>query len=151
MRVDDLCNRTVIVISKDATIRQAAERMREHHVGALVVVTDERVRAPRPLGLLTDRDLGVSVLAQAPDDVARLLVGDVMTSDLLTAQEGELVTDVLVRMRERGVRRAPVVDADGVLAGIFALDDVIGLLSDLLQDISAIVYGQPFKERERRG
>lgn len=151
MRVDDICNRTIIVISKDATLLEAAQRMRERHVGALVVVSDERVRAPRPLGILTDRDLGVGVLAQDPQDIGRLLVGDVITGELLTASEGELVSDVLVRMRERGVRRVPVVDADGVLAGVFSIDDVIGLLSDLLGDVAAIVYGQPFKERERRG
>lgn len=138
MKVSDYCVRDVVTIGPDASLADAAALMREKHVGFLVVAdaTDPWRRVP--LGVLTDRDIVVQVFAPGAD-VAALTVADVMTRNPLLASEGENVSEFIARLREAGVRRAPVVDAYGGLIGVIAMDDAIELVTDLLCDISGAI------------
>lgn len=138
MTLSAVCNPNVATIGADDGVVDAAVLMREEHVGDLVVV-QRRGGAAVPVGILTDRDIVVGVVAKriAPDSVT---VGDAMTRDLLTIREDASLEFALRQMRLHGVRRAPVVRANGDLVGIIAVDDVIqhlavqlGRLADLIR------------------
>ncbi|MEJ2645615.1 MAG: CBS domain-containing protein [Gammaproteobacteria bacterium] len=143
MSVGEICDREVVVTGPDASIAAAARLMREHHVGDVVVVEGAADR-PVPVGIVTDRDLVIEVLAEevAPDSVT---VRDVMSDRLLTAREQDGLWESLGRMRARGVRRMPVVDGQGALAGIVTVDDLLDLLAGELADLVKLVG----RERER--
>ena len=106
MRVGEVCNREVVVIDRQGGILEAAQLMRRHHVGD-VVVTEERNGARVPVGILTDRDIVVELLAeQVPLDAVS--VGDAMSSELLTVSEEEDVMGAIQRMpATAGRKRAP--------------------------------------------
>jgi CBS domain-containing protein len=149
MKVGEICNREVVVIDREAAILEAAQLMRRHHVGD-VVVAEERGGTRVPVGILTDRDIVVELLAeQVP--LEAVSVGDAMSSELLTVSEEEEVMDVLQRMRGRGVRRAPVVDRSGALAGILAVDDMIDLIAEQLSDLVKLIGNEQQRELQRRG
>lgn len=148
MLIGEACNREVMIIGPEAAIDEVARLMREYHVGNLIVV-DESGGKRLPVGIVSDRDLVVEVLAEgvALDAVN---VGDIMSREPLTAGEDDELFDTLRRMRERGVRRVPVVDREGALAGILAVDDVIDLLAEQLNDLVALIRNELRHERERR-
>jgi CBS domain-containing protein len=124
--------------------------MREDHVGDLIVV-EERDGQRVPVGILTDRDLVVGVLAKDGVHGDKLDVGDVLLgTPLLTAREDEDLSPVLQRMRAFYVRRVPVLDESGRLAGILSLDDAIAALTEAMDDVAALVSSQPRHEAERR-
>jgi CBS domain-containing protein len=150
MNAGDICNRDVVTIGRSETILDAARRMRSDHVGTLIVVNDEAA-TPRPIGILTDRDIVVGVMAEDPEDLDRFLVGDVMSYDVTTAYEDDDVDDVLTRMRREGIRRVPVVDDDETLVGIIALDDVLEAVSRQLDEVTRLVAREIQIEREVRG
>lgn len=148
MSVGEICNRDVIVIGSRDTVQEAARRMREHHVGALVV-TEERAGVAVPIGLVTDRDLVVEVLAEDvdPDTV---VVRDIMSRELLTAREGDGIWETVQRMRNKGVRRVPVLSAHGGLAGIVAMDDLVELFTEELVQLSKLVVREQAREIRAR-
>ena len=148
MSVGDICNREVVIIGKDAEIRDAARLMRDHHIGALVV-TEARKGVETPIGILTDRDLVIEVIAKGVV-LESVLVGDVMSFDLQTAHEADGIWDTLQRMRIKGIRRIPVVNDQGGLEGILALDDLLELLSDELSQISQLISREQRLERSLR-
>lgn len=148
MFIGEVCNREVVVVTRDASIAEAARLLRDYHVGDLVVIeeTDDR---RVPIGILTDRDIVVEVLAPgiATDT---LTVGDVMSFDLLTAGEDDSIWDTLERMRVRGVRRVPVIDAQGSLVGIVSVDDLLDLLCEELTALARLIRSQQTHERQVR-
>lgn len=148
MRVGEVCNREVIIANRGDSVLEAAKLMRRHHVGNLIAV-EEREGLRRPVGILTDRDLVVEILAREVD-VNAVAVGDAMSADLLTAVEDEDFMETVKRMRAAGVRRAPVVDRQGALIGILAVDDVLELVTEELADLVAIIAREQRTERERR-
>ncbi|HXV19562.1 MAG TPA: CBS domain-containing protein [Desulfuromonadales bacterium] len=149
MKVGEICNREVVFVDREAAILEAAQLMRRHHVGD-VVVTEERAGIRVPVGILTDRDIVVELLAeQIP--LEAVAVGDAMSSELLTVSAEEEVMDALLRMRGRGVRRAPVVDPGGALAGILAVDDLIDLVAEQLSDLVKLIGNEQQRELQRRG
>jgi CBS domain-containing protein len=149
MSVGDLCNREVVIVDRHESVRDAARLMREHHVGDVVVV-EERTGRRFPVGILSDRDIVVELLAKdlAPEAVD---IGDLMSTDLLTAREGDELLDTLKRMKHGGVRRVPVVDEAGALVGILALEDLIELVGEQLMDLVGLLNAELRHERERRG
>ncbi len=148
MSVALLCNREVVVAAPDTSAREAAELMRIHHVGDLVVV-EQRGGERCPVGLITDRDLVVEIIAQKVDP-ASVTVGDLMTRDVETVHEATDFWDALLHMRSCGVRRVPVVDDRGGLVGIFTFDDALELVSEAMVDLVKIVAGQVGRERRTR-
>jgi CBS domain-containing protein len=147
MTVGDLCTRIVITAEPHETVVDAARRMRDRHVGTLVIVTNSD---RKPIGLVTDRDLVVSALAQSPDKIDSLEVGDVMSRDLVTALPTESVEDALNRMRRHGVRRLPVVSSEGLLEGLIAFDDIVEQLSEGLAALAGLVMSEQKHERLAR-
>lgn len=149
MTVGELCNRRVVIARRDDSLLVAARRIRDCHVGTLIVV-DEQDNRRVPVGVVTDRDLVVSVLAADLRDVGALNVGDVMTSELVTAHERENLFDALKKMRSFGVRRLPVVDDEGALQGILTVDDVIDVVAEELSDLSKLIAREQNREREEK-
>ena len=146
MSIGALCNREVIVTGPDTSAEAAAQLMRSHHVGDVVVV-EESGGERRPIGLITDRDLVVEVIAQRVDPSA-VTVRDLMTRNLEAVLETTDFWDALSHMRACGVRRIPVVNERGGLEGIFTFDDALELIAEGLVDLVKVV-GRQF-ERERR-
>lgn len=145
MNVGNLCSHSVIVIRPETPVSDAARHMRSAHVGALVVVTEEGGRTV-PVGVLTDRDLAVNVLAREVIDLAEVRVGDVLTRGVVTASAHEDAMVVARRMRHHGVRRMPVVDDNGELCGLVTVDDLIAALSTELSQIAELVAHQHQRE-----
>lgn len=148
MTVGEYCTRDVIVIAGDESVKVAARLMREHHVGDVVLI-EERNGKRVPTGIVTDRDLVVEVVA--PDLAPEVLaVRDIVTESPFLVREDDSLFDALDMMRHHGIRRIPVVDADGGLEGIISVDDVIGLLAEMLEDLAAVVERQQAREARRR-
>lgn len=147
MNVGEMCNREVVVVEKNGAIIEAAKLMRQYHVGDLVVV-EQRQGVTYPVGIITDRDLVIElVAAEVPFD--SVTVGDVMSAELLTASEEDAITETIKRMRSAGVRRVPVVNRHGGLEGVITLDDMIELLAEVLEDLVGLVGGQSRRERRK--
>jgi CBS domain-containing protein len=148
MRVGEFCSREVIVIGKEETILEAAQLMREQHVGNVVVV-EERDGERFPVGILTDRDIVVELVAAgiALDAVS---IGDVMSFELLTAREEDGLIDAIGQMQGRGVRRLPVVNARGTLVGILAVDDLLEIVSEQLSGLVKVIAREQQRERDSR-
>jgi CBS domain-containing protein len=128
----------------------AARRMRELHVGCLVVVDDGPRGGARPIGILTDRDIVVGVLAQTDQGLHLLRVDDVMTKKLVLARENDDLDEALRRMRTAGVRRVPVVDAEGVLKGVLAFDDILQHVEVQLGALTGLIGRERRREEEAR-
>jgi CBS-domain-containing membrane protein len=148
MNAGEICNREVVVTYRDTSLLEAAKLMHDYHVGSLVVVADrqsERV----PVGILTDRDLTLAVIAKVADPRSSE-IGDVMNADLVTVREEDSVTEVLRLMRERGVRRLPVLTAGGALAGIVTIDDLLDIVAEQLQELVRAVEREHVRETRSR-
>jgi len=147
MTVGEFCNRQVVFARRQEGIAEAARRMRDFHVGTLVVIDDQDGRR-LPVGVLTDRDLVVRVLSQdGPVDRTRV-VGDVMSSKLLTAVESDDLVGALKKMRSFGVRRLPVVNERGGPEAILAFDDLVEFVAGGLSDLSSLLAREQKRERE---
>ena len=149
MRIGEICTVQAISCTRDETVQGAALLMRKHHVGDLIVVDQPGGTANRPVGILTDRDIVVSVIALALDP-ASLLVGDVMSDDLLVANEGDDVYETIEKMRFRGIRRVPVVAGTGTLSGVVSVDDLLEFLADEMGELSRIAMHQQSHEKIAR-
>lgn len=133
MKVGEICIRDVVVIKRDESLRTAANLMREYHIGSLVVIDSDNDKAI-PLGIVTDRDLVIEVMApEVNPDV--LVVGDIMSMDLLMVEESQDLWEVLETMQQRGVRRVPVTDQSGSLIGILSTDDILEAFSMELSNV----------------
>lgn len=148
MTIGEICNRDTVFTTRDSSISAAAGLMREHHVGDVVVV-EERAGRRIPVGILTDRDLVIEILAKNVD-MNSVTVGDVMSGELITAREGDGLYETLQRMRAKGVRRVPVVDAGGALVGIISVDDLLDLLADELTALTRLLSREQARERQKR-
>lgn len=133
MNLGEICNRTVVFAYRQMPLKEAALLMRQEHVGSLVVV-EETDHGRVPVGMLTDRDMVIAVVAKDVD-AGILNVGEVMSENVATVREADGMFDALRLLRSRGIRRVPVTNADGGLVGILTIDDVLEVLADQLGEI----------------
>jgi CBS domain-containing protein len=145
MTVGEVCNRAVVIAKPGDSIAEAVRLMKTYHIGDVVVV-EERQGRRVPIGIITDRDIALAVGERAVR-LPFLRIDEVMSHDIVTAVEQESLHDALKKMRSFGVRRLPVVNERGGLEGIVAFDDVIGLLSEELHDLAALVEKAQTRER----
>ena len=148
MSIGEFCNRAVIVADRDCNVLEAARLMRHHHVGTVVVVGvgDGENKA---IGIVTDRDLVVEVMAPNLDPET-VTVGDIMADPLCSVREKDGVFDAIRLMRQHGVRRIPVVDDNGYLQGILTIDDVISLLAEEMDELAKSIVREQAKEFQQR-
>lgn len=146
MKIGDICTRDVVIVGRGVSVREAAMLMREHHVGDLVVVDTVGGRNV-PVGVITDRDVTIEVVAMGVDpDMVK--VGEVMGPELVAVGEGETVYDTIQRMRQRGVRRTPVLDAQGGLLGIVSLADLLEFVAEEMTQLARVFYREQTRETE---
>ena len=148
MPVGEICNRDVIIVKREDTILEAARLMRQHHVGDVVVV-EEREGLHIPVGIVTDRDLVIEIMATELDPNV-ITAGDIMEPELVTVKENVGVFEAVQYMRGKTVRRLPIVDESGALVGILTLDDLLELLSEELLAVARLVSYQRQKETRHR-
>jgi len=150
MSIKALCNLDPVTVRPQDELMAAAQLMRERHVGYLVVVEPSPLGGwDRPLGVLTDRDLVVEVLAKGIDPDA-LTVADVMTASPVVVEESEPVDHALEEMRRIGVRRMPVVGSGGQLVGVLSLDAIVAHLAREMFELSGSVRNELLMERHLR-
>jgi CBS domain-containing protein len=137
--IGNCCVRDVITVGAEASVAEAAALMRQHHIGALVIVG----AGGKPVGMLTDRDIVIEVVAAglAPQAVK---VTEIVQRPLVPIADSASLAEAVRLMSVNGVRRMPVVDANGGLVGIIALDDI------LRQLVGPLVALADLTVRERR-
>jgi len=128
------CTREVDVIMPEESVQTAAGRMHGRKVGTLVVVDTQR----SPIGIITDRDICVRLVAAARDPV-RTPVSDVMTPAPETVRERSALEDALRKMRAGAFRRLPVVNDHNRLVGLLSLDDVLRVLAHDFAQIERLI------------
>jgi CBS domain-containing protein len=116
------------------SVQAAAERMHQHTVGVLVILNDTK----QPIGIVTDRDLVIRVLAAGRDPYTTL-VGHVMTPQPKSVSQETPIESALSLMRSGGFRRLPVVDQNGKLVGLVTLDDILMLLAEEFTDVGRLL------------
>ena len=147
MSVGELCNREVVICRPDDSIQEAAKLMRDHHVGDVIVVEDGD-NGCVPVGILTDRDIVIELVAEGVD-LNTVTSVDVTGGELVTAREGDDILTTIELMRGKGVRRIPVVNDEGGLEGILAVDDMIELFAEELTDLVRL-FGRELKQEKKR-
>jgi len=148
MRVADVCTPLTVHVEPTVSVREAAKLMRERHVGAIVVV-DKRNYRCIPTGVITDRDIAVSVVAAGvdPDTVT---VRDVMSHPVATCTADQDIFDAIQTMRSHGVRRLPMLNENGDFAGFVAADDVYDALAKEFRGLSEVFLREQAREIETR-
>lgn len=140
MNAGQLCTRDVVFALPGNTVQHAAGLMRQFGVGDVVVArNDNGVR--QPVGIVTDRDIAVKVVAHALD-ADQLEVGEIMLQDIVTVDEQMSLEEVGKTMKSHGVRRTPVVNQQGGLEGIISFDDIIDFLAEQMSDLAGLLQRQ---------
>lgn len=148
MSIGEVCTREVVYVGMSESAAQAARLMRENHVGSLVVLEPAEAGG-KPVGIVTDRDVTVGVVALAldPEDTP---VEALMRPGVTCIGEHEGLGRAVALMRSQGVRRLPVVDAHGVLVGIVSSDDLLELLAEEMSNLAGMVGREFRRERDER-
>ena len=148
MSIAEICQRHVITIGAVATLREAATLMREHHVGALVV-TSEVAGQNQVVGMLTDRDLAIEVLARGlgAEDIR---VAQVASRRLVAVPGSAGIGEAVAAMQQAGVRRLLVTEGDGQLAGFVTADDLLDALAGQLGGLAAALRSGIARETSER-
>lgn len=147
-RLKDFASAVVAVAEPETSALVAAQLMRKHHVGALIVV--DAVEQSRPVGILTDRDLVLALMAEGLDPEV-FTAGDIMSVELVLANPEMDAMDAVQLMRAHRLRRLVIVDEAGWLVGIVTMEDILELLTRELADLAAGVLGARDREFEQRG
>ena len=134
-------HRPVSTIDLSSSVAEAARRMYQHGVGALVIVD---ASDGLPVGVFTDRDI-VAMIADGkhPQEAT---VAQFPHAPLHVISMRESFDDALAKMRQHGVRRLPIVDEHGKLCGLVALDDLLVLLGNEMTDVAATITGEIDRE-----
>ncbi len=134
MLISDICDPHVITIEKDKSLTEAAKLMREHHVGDVVVV-EKKGKSLFPLGIVTDRDVVIEVVAtELEPDV--ITVGDIMLQTLIVVRDDAELLETSKLMASKGVRRLPVVNKSDELIGIVTLDDLLEVTNSIFSNLT---------------
>jgi len=146
MRVGDICDHNAVIIGKSDSVQTAAASMRDQHVDYIVVVESSGGNNI-PVGSLTDRDIVVK-LAASNVDLETVTAADVMNAPLILAEARDSVMATLKRMRYKGIRHIPVVDANKALIGILTIDNILESLTEQLNDIGYIITQEQLSVHE---
>ena len=144
----DLMEKDVVSIHPDASLFDAAQLMREHHIGDVVVV-EQMEGKDRPVGMVMVGDLVVETLGQIvnPDAVR---VNDIMSKSVVCAKSTDGIYDLIRIMKDNGVGRLPVVDDKGFLIGIVTAKKVLDLLVQELGELASFSQNQHARESDQR-
>jgi CBS domain-containing protein len=137
----------IIRAPRSCRLRQAAELMKLHHVGALIV-TEDRPGEGKAIGIVTDRDLVLKAMAEGigPDDAT---LGDVMTEGLATVSADAGLQAAMEAMRTHGVRRLGLTAGAGELVGVVSFDDLVAALAAGLGNLAGVIRSGREREIEQ--
>ena len=141
MHVSQICTRSLVTCHRETPAAELARKMRDQHVADVLVIEDRAGRLT-PVGLVTDRDLVIEVIARDRDP-NQVRAGELMRPDLETVLDSELVYDAIWHMRKRQILRLPVVDAHGALVGMLTADDVAEFLASELTEVARLRKRNP--------
>jgi CBS domain-containing protein len=117
IRCQEIMTSNVQTATRAMSLREVAMMMRDGDVGSIPVVEDGKL-----VGIVTDRDIVVRSIADGKD--ASSTVGEAMTTEIFAVKPDDFVFDAIRLMGDKQVRRLPVVDGNGALAGIIAMADI---------------------------
>ena len=117
MRCREIMTSNVKTATRDQSLREVATIMRDGDMGSIPVVEGGKL-----VGIVTDRDIVVRSIAEGKD--ASSPVSEAMTTEIFSVKPDDFVFEAIRLMGDKQVRRIPVVDETGVLAGIIAMADV---------------------------
>lgn len=129
MILGTLCTPGAITVTKSETLSTVAKVMKEHNIGAVLVEENRR-----PVGIVTDRDLALAIGAGGKSVYSE--VQEVMTPHVLAMSEETDFLTATHMMRERKVRRLPIVDKQDRLVGMVTLDDLLRVLGRELANLA---------------
>lgn len=148
MSIANICTRDIVTLERDDTVLHATKLMRQHHVGDVLVVKKKHDQL-EPIGIVTDRDVVVEIMAPGLDPNV-ITVGDIMQPNLFTINEDAGVFDAVKLMASKGVRRLPVVKKDGALVGIVTMDDLFLMLAKELSSFAKLLTKEQENEAAKR-
>jgi CBS domain-containing protein len=149
MRIGDICANNFLHVSLQESILNIAKLMRSQNVGSVVVIegSDGQIR---PSGLITERDIVTEIVATKIDP-STVTAGDILSGELVSVKDTAELPDALNHLRYFGVRRAPVVDSEGHLVGLFSIDDALPILSAQFSEIIQLMSNESDIETQQRG
>ena len=148
MTIGAICNRDVVTIHRNASVLDAAILMRKQHVGDVIVIEAHKEKLV-PIGILTDRDIVVELVA-TDLDCNVITTGDIMVANIASIKESTGVFEAIQTMTSKGVRRLPVVDDQCELIGIVTLDDLLILLAKELGSLTKLLAREQKNEADKR-
>lgn len=148
MSIGEFCTREVAIVARDETALDASKVMRELHTGDVVVV-EKKGKQNIPVGIITDRDIAIEIVAREVDP-SSVTAADLISRELVTINENASVQDAVKAMRDQGIRRLPVINNEGSLEGIFALDDLLEFLSEQLHEMMSTISREAREEEQHR-
>jgi CBS domain-containing protein len=140
MSIKDICGRQVVTATKDASVNEVAKLMKKHNVGNVVII-DNQVTTNKPIGILTDRDITMKIVAEDVD-ARQISAGDIMTENLLLLHGNQSINEAIDMMCAKGVRRAPISDDTHKIIGIASIDDLFILLAEEMGSLSKLIRKQ---------
>lgn len=146
MKVSSICNKNVITAAEGSSVLEVASLMRQHHVDTIVIVANTPT-GEKPIGIVSERDLVIKVLAEDSSSEESVL-GDFINRDLICVRDHEDIMETVRIMCMEGVRRVPVVNHDGDLMGILAMDDLFEILANELSNLAMLICRQERNENK---
>ena len=134
MSIYTVCQKSVVSVTPDTSIRFVADLMRGKNLGCVVVAAEQK-----PVGIVTDRDLALRRDRICGEEADEAPVSTIMTREVCTIRKDTGIFDAIQEMKSSGVRRLPVADAGGRLVGLITLDDIIRLLARELGEVARII------------
>jgi CBS domain-containing protein len=147
MSIKNLCKTKVVTIEKNTTLKDASQLMRQKQVGC-VVVTEGFTGKETPVGIITDRDIALALGASVQTE--NLFVSHLMLYHPITVRVQDGIFETIVKMRENGVSRLPVINDDGTLYGLVTSHDILSLLAEEMRSLAKISEIQIKKEQGQR-
>ncbi len=135
--VEEVVSTDVVTAQRDTPVSTVAASMEKHDVGCVVVVEDD---GETPVGVITDRKIALAI--ESTPDIGKRPAEELVSGDLLVGTMEMTVFEALDKLSEASVRRLPVVDEGGSLAGIVTLDDLIVVFGRGLGDVAEIIATQ---------
>jgi CBS domain-containing protein len=146
MSMNKFAKKDVVTVDRRATVTEAALKMKDRSVGCLVVLDKDNKSPRKPVGIVTDRDISLAVVAKSvsPDSVA---VEDIMMRHPVTAKISEGLYQSILTMQNHGIKRLPLVDDHDNLVGIISSDDLTRFIAEEMLSLASITERQIQKER----
>lgn len=146
MPIFDLCSKDLVLIEKGASLLRAAQLMKKHHVGSVIVV--ESKGKSKPVGILTDRDIVLGGVAESLPLSTKVM--DLMSSEIIKVSKKKGIAEVIEKMESKGIRRMIVVDDEDNACGLVSYDDVLRLIFQELNSLGKLVEREQNNEKNHR-